>query len=170
MWSAEVITSGWPVISARTAAARRLTRAGDRGLAGTSVPVCVGPRGRVPIPALGRPRHRPYGGLAETENEYHPLPAADRPRGDPVDDRSAPGATCDGDDVLYHGFKTKNKSRFPFTLRPGESGRDRLRPSHITASYSSLAFNVFPTLPTYFADAAGPGQLGRRSSNRWRRA
>ncbi len=102
-----------------------------------------------------------YGGLAETENEYIRYRLRTDRDGDPVDDAVVAGPTCDGDDVLYQRYP------LPVTLRPG----DRVEiddAGAYTASYASVAFNGFPTLPTYFAEHPNPG--AGRSSNRWRRA
>jgi diaminopimelate decarboxylase/spermidine synthase len=92
-----------------------------------------------------------YGGLAETENEYIRYRLRTDRDGDPVDEAVVAGPTCDGDDVLYQRYP------LPVTLRPG----DRVEIDETgayTASYASVAFNGFPTLPTYFVDAPDKGR------------
>jgi ornithine decarboxylase len=54
------------------------------------------------------------------------------------------GPTCDGDDVLYQ----RTPYRLPLSLRGGDT-LDILAAGAYTASYSSVAFNGFPPLPTY---------------------
>ncbi|WP_308205458.1 spermine/spermidine synthase domain-containing protein [Mycobacterium montefiorense] len=84
-----------------------------------------------------------YGGLAETENEYIRYRLRTDRDGDRVDDAVVAGPTCDGDDVLYRNYP------LPVTLRPG----DRVEiddAGAYTASYASVEFNGFPSLPTYF--------------------
>ncbi|WP_243394210.1 alanine racemase [Mycobacterium ahvazicum] len=92
-----------------------------------------------------------YGGLAETENEYIRYRLRTGRDGDPVGDAVIAGPTCDGDDVLYQSYP------LPVTLSPG----DRIEIADAgayTASYSSVQFNGFPSLPTYFDEP---------SDNRW---
>lgn len=87
-----------------------------------------------------------YGGLAETENEYIRYRLSTDRDGDPVGDSVLAGPTCDGDDVLYQSYP------LPVTLRPG----DRVEIADAgayTASYASVEFNGFPSLPTYFVDS-----------------
>ncbi|NIH79515.1 type III PLP-dependent enzyme [Amycolatopsis viridis] len=85
-----------------------------------------------------------YNGLAETENEAIPyrLDPPDRygPRGPVV----IAGPTCDGDDVVYQ----RTPYELPLSLRAGDR-LDILDAGAYTASYSSVAFNGIPPLPTY---------------------
>ena len=91
-----------------------------------------------------------YGGLAETEGEaitYRLVTAHDDgPRGPVV----LAGPTCDGDDVLYQ----HSDYRLPLALRAGDYV-DFLAAGAYTASYSSVAFNGFPPLATYFVSSTG---------------
>ncbi|WP_232078777.1 alanine racemase [Mycobacterium florentinum] len=92
-----------------------------------------------------------YGGLAETENEYIRYRLATDRDGDPVGDAVVAGPTCDGDDVLYQSYP------LPLTLSPG----DRVEIADAgayTASYASVNFNGFFSLPTYFDEP---------TDNRW---
>lgn len=92
-----------------------------------------------------------YGGLAETENEYIRYRLVTDRDGDPVEDAVVAGPTCDGDDVLYQSYP------LPVTLSPG----DRVEIADAggyTASYASVNFNGFSSLPTYFDNP---------SDNRW---
>jgi ornithine decarboxylase len=84
-----------------------------------------------------------YGGLAETENEAIAYRIVSR-RGGPDGPVVLAGPTCDGDDVLYQ----RTPYRLPLSLRGGDT-LDILAAGAYTASYSSVAFNGFPPLPTY---------------------
>jgi len=106
-----------------------------------------------------------YGGLAETGERVHPIPAADRPRRRPgLTMPSSPGRTCDGDDVLYQGYP------LPVTLRPRRwcPVRGRRRGTTGELRVDSVSMDLHPcqrisrTGPT-----PGPGR--RRSSSRWHR-
>jgi diaminopimelate decarboxylase/spermidine synthase len=85
-----------------------------------------------------------YGGLAETENEYIRYRLRTDRDADAADDAVIAGPTCDGDDVLYQSYP------LPVTLRAGDRV-DIADAGAYTASYSSVSFNGFAPLPTYFA-------------------
>lgn len=85
-----------------------------------------------------------YGGLAETENEYITYRIASPDRDGECGPVVLAGPTCDADDVLYQG----NVYWLPLDLRAGDH-LDLLSAGAYTASYSAVAFNGFPPLPTY---------------------
>ena len=93
-----------------------------------------------------------YGGLAETENEYIRYRVRTDRDDDPVDDAVLAGPTCDGDDVLYQRYP------LPVTLRPGDRAEIEDTGAY-TASYASVSFNGFPSLPTYFAGQTTAGDI-----------
>jgi ornithine decarboxylase len=95
-----------------------------------------------------------YGGMAETENEaiaYRLSTARDGEPGGPV---IIAGPTCDGDDVLYQhtGYQ------LPLSLQQGDYV-DILSTGAYTQSYSSVSFNGFPPLRTYFIGGE-PDEVG----------
>ncbi len=92
-----------------------------------------------------------YSGLAETENEYIRYRLRTRRDGDAVADAVLAGPTCDGDDVLYQ------RCALPVTLRPGDEV-EICDTGAYTGSYSSIWFNGFPSLPTYFDPPYGLGR------------
>lgn len=97
-----------------------------------------------------------YGGLAETENEaiaYRLLTAHDGGPDGPV---VVAGPTCDGDDVLYQ----RTPYRLPLALRAGDYV-DIPDTGAYTQSYSSVSFNGFPPLRSYFigGDSGGVGEF-----------
>ncbi|HEY4458716.1 MAG TPA: type III PLP-dependent enzyme [Pseudonocardiaceae bacterium] len=96
-----------------------------------------------------------YGGLAETEGEaitYRLVTAHDDGPHGPV---VLAGPTCDGDDVIYQ----HSDYRLPLALRAGDHV-DFLAAGAYTASYSSIAFNGFPPLATFFVSSSGE-EVGR---------
>ncbi len=100
-----------------------------------------------------------YSGLAETENEaiaYRLVTAHDGGPDGPV---VVAGPTCDGDDVLYQ----RTPYRLPLALRGGDHV-DLLDAGAYTQSYSSVSFNGFPPLRTYFVggDAGDVGEFAGR--------
>lgn len=94
-----------------------------------------------------------YGGLAETENEYIRYRLTTERDGDPVQDAVVAGPTCDGDDVLYRRYP------LPTSLRAGDAV-EILAAGAYTASYSSLSFNGFPPLSTYFVEVTDAVSAG----------
>ncbi len=90
-----------------------------------------------------------YGGMAETENEaiaYRLQTAQDHEPTGPV---VIAGPSCDGDDVLYQ----RTPYELPLSLRAGDYV-DIMSTGAYTQSYSSVAFNGFPPLRTYFVGGA----------------
>jgi ornithine decarboxylase len=85
-----------------------------------------------------------YGGLAETENEYITYRIASPDRGGECGPVILAGPTCDADDVIYH----RNVYWLPLDLHAGDH-LDILSAGAYTASYSAVAFNGFPPLPTH---------------------
>jgi ornithine decarboxylase len=86
-----------------------------------------------------------YQGMAETENEmiaYRLSTAHDGGEDGPV---VIAGPSCDGDDVLYQ----HTPYRLPLALQAGDHV-DILSTGAYTQSYSSVSFNGFPPLRTYF--------------------
>lgn len=86
-----------------------------------------------------------YNGLAETENEAIAYRLATAHDGTPDGPVVLAGPTCDGDDVLYQ----HTPYRLPLALRAGDHV-DILSAGAYTQSYSSVSFNGFPPLRTYF--------------------
>lgn len=95
-----------------------------------------------------------YNGLAETENEYIAYRLATAHPSTPDGPVAIAGPTCDGDDVLYQ----HTPYRLPLALRAGDHV-DILDAGAYTASYSSVSFNGFPPLPTYFVGGP-PAEVG----------
>lgn len=96
-----------------------------------------------------------YGGLAEAENEaiaYRLETAHDATPDGPV---VIAGPTCDGDDVLYQ----RTPYRLPLALRAGDHV-DILGTGAYTQSYSSVSFNGFPPLRTYFVGGEPHDEVG----------
>ncbi|MBE1464404.1 ornithine decarboxylase [Kibdelosporangium phytohabitans] len=94
-----------------------------------------------------------YGGMAETENEaiaYRLQTAQDHEPTGPV---VIAGPSCDGDDVLYQ----RTSYELPLSLRAGDHV-DIMSTGAYTQSYSSVAFNGFPPLRTYFVGGAPASQ------------
>jgi ornithine decarboxylase len=97
-----------------------------------------------------------YNGLAETENEYIPYRLTTSRPSTPDGPVVLAGPTCDGDDVLYQ----HTPYRLPLGLRPGDQVEIHDAGAY-TASYSSVAFNGIPPLPTYFAGTTTGTFAGR---------
>lgn len=87
-----------------------------------------------------------FGGLAETENEAITYPIATGPN---LSDEAGPvtlaGPTCDSADIMYE----RTPRYLPLDLKVGDY-IDFQGAGAYTASYSSVGFNGFPPLPTYF--------------------
>jgi ornithine decarboxylase len=97
-----------------------------------------------------------YNGLAETENEYIGYRLTTELPSTPDGPVVVAGPTCDGDDVLYQ----HTPYRLPLALRAGDRVEIHDAGAY-TASYSSVAFNGIPPLPTYFAGATVASFAGR---------
>ncbi|TCO56541.1 ornithine decarboxylase [Actinocrispum wychmicini] len=95
-----------------------------------------------------------YGGMAETENEAIAYRLATAHDGTPDGPAIIAGPTCDGDDVLYQ----RTPYRLPLALRAGDYV-DILSTGAYTQSYSSVSFNGFPPLKTYFVGGE-PDEVG----------
>jgi ornithine decarboxylase len=98
-----------------------------------------------------------YGGLAETENEAIAYRLATVHDGEPDGPVIIAGPTCDGDDVLYQ----RTPYRLPLALRAGDHV-DIHTAGAYTQSYSSVSFNGFPPLKTYFVGGE-PDEVGEFS-------
>jgi ornithine decarboxylase len=96
-----------------------------------------------------------YGGLAETENEAIAYELRTSKDGDVEGPVVIAGPSCDGDDVIYQ----RTPYTMPMSLQAGDYV-DILSTGAYTQSYSSVAFNGFPPLRTYFVGGAGtsPGE------------
>lgn len=95
-----------------------------------------------------------YGGLAETENEAIAYRLETAHDGTPDGPVVVAGPTCDGDDVLY----LRTPYRLPLGLAAGDHV-DILSAGAYTQSYSSVSFNGFPPLKTYFLGGE-PDEIG----------
>jgi ornithine decarboxylase len=95
-----------------------------------------------------------YGGMAETENEAIAYRLETAHDGTPDGPVVIAGPTCDGDDVLYQ----HTPYRLPLALRAGDHV-DIPNTGAYTQSYSSVSFNGFPPLRTYFVGGE-PGEVG----------
>jgi ornithine decarboxylase len=95
-----------------------------------------------------------YGGMAETENEMIAYRLTTSRDGDPDGPVIIAGPSCDGDDVLYQ----RTSYNLPLSLRAGDHV-DILSTGAYTQSYSSVAFNGFPPLRTYFVGGQ-PDEVG----------
>ncbi len=85
-----------------------------------------------------------FGGLIETLDEAIKYPLLTE-KGEPAEDVILAGPTCDSMDILYENHKYK----LPVGLEIG----DRLywfSTGAYTTSYSSIEFNGFPPLQTFF--------------------
>jgi ornithine decarboxylase len=87
-----------------------------------------------------------FNGLAETEGEAISYPIVTGP-GElcAVGPVTLAGPTCDGIDIIYE----RTPRYLPLALEVGDY-LDFLSAGAYTASYSSVGFNGFPPLPTYF--------------------
>jgi ornithine decarboxylase len=95
-----------------------------------------------------------YGGMAETENEAIAYRLTTTRDGAPDGPVIIAGPTCDGDDVLYQ----RTPYRLPLTLQAGDHV-DIHSTGAYTQSYSSVSFNGFPPLKTYFVGGE-PDEVG----------
>jgi ornithine decarboxylase len=87
-----------------------------------------------------------FGGLAETENESIRYPiVTGLSESNDVGPVTLAGPTCDSADIMYE----KTPLYLPVGLEVGDYV-DFLCAGAYTATYSSVAFNGFPPLPTYF--------------------
>jgi len=93
-----------------------------------------------------------YGGLAEAENEaiVYRIESSREDDCGPCGPVVLAGPTCDGDDVLYQ----RTEYRLPLALRAGDQ-LDILAAGAYTASYASVGFNGFGSLPTYCIEDDG---------------
>jgi ornithine decarboxylase len=87
-----------------------------------------------------------YGGMAETENEAIAYRLQTSRDGDEAGPVIIAGPSCDGDDVLYQ----RTSYSLPLSLQAGDHV-DIMCTGAYTQSYSSVSFNGFPPLRTYFA-------------------
>ena len=86
-----------------------------------------------------------FGGLAETMDEAIRYPIRTPKDGDPVAPVTLAGPTCDSADVLYE----RQPYLLPISLEIGDKVLIEGAGAY-TASYSSVCFNGFPPLRTYF--------------------
>lgn len=86
-----------------------------------------------------------FNGLIETLDENIIYPVYSDAKGENVKDFIVAGPTCDSVDILYETYRVP----LPSEIAPG----DRLywlTTGAYTSSYSSIGFNGFPPLPTYY--------------------
>lgn len=95
-----------------------------------------------------------YGGMAETENEAIAYRLGTARDGEPDGPVIIAGPSCDGDDVLYQ----RTPYALPLALKAGDHV-DILSTGAYTQSYSSVEFNGFPPLRTYFVGGE-PDEVG----------
>jgi len=147
-------TSAWPSFGAKPAAARRRPGRCDRGLAGTISAGGVG-AGRVRARRWGLPRHRRYG--VRPRRRTRTFDTATEPTATAIRSmlRSSAGPKCTATTCMY---QTVIRSGHP---APAIGSRSTTPGRILPRATPRWRSNVFPTLPTYFADAAARAAAGR---------